>query len=237
MIRGILLTIIMTASAHAQTADQKQDPATRVSALIRQALTEKIAGAEIKIPSLQNLFARPPMSEFFEIKQVRLTEDRASGVAVFEVQGTTAEHMDMEEVVQTPYQAWKKVPVAVRRIYPNTKLKNEDFKVERVNVATGLAREYRGVMVPEETRFDGLQSKQTILESQYVVNNAIERQPDVKRGDTVKLELVSGDLILTTQAEVQEPALVGDRVRVITIKNKRELTGKVRADRTVEVAL
>ena len=237
MIREIVLTLLMATSAFAETANESTGIPHRLSSLIRTSLTEKIAGSEIKIPSLQKLFSHPPMSDFTEIKTVRLIEDKTNGIAVFEVEGTTADQSELKEVIQTPYEAWKKVPVAIRRIYPNSRLKNTDFKIDTVNVASGLAREYRGVMLPPETKFDSLQSKQTILENQYVVSSAIERQPDVKRGETVKLELISGDLTLTTQAEVQEPALIGDRVKVITVKTKKELTGLVKEDHTVEVVL
>lgn len=234
MIREILFSLIITSSAFG-SADL--DVSHRLSSLIRTSLTEKIAGAEIKIPSLEKLFSKAPMSEFAEIKEVRLTEDKVNGVAVFEVVGLSKDRTDLKEVIQTPYEAWKKVPVAIKRIYPNSRLKNEDFKIQVMNVASGQAREYRGVMVDASTNFNSLQSKQSILENQFVLSSAIERQPDLRRGDTVKLELVSGDLTLTTEAQVQEPALVGESVRVITLKTKKEITGRVRADHSVEVIL
>jgi flagella basal body P-ring formation protein FlgA len=134
-------------------------------------------------------------------------------------------------------EAWKRVPIATHRIFPNTRIKDEDFKISEVNVATGVAREYRGVMLPADTVFTKLQTKQTILEGQYVVTSAIQQTPDLRKGDTVKLELISGDLTLTTQAVTEEPGQVGSQVRVMTTKTKRELMGLVKADHSVEVNL
>jgi flagella basal body P-ring formation protein FlgA len=53
----------------------------------------------------------------------------------------------------------------------------------------------------------------------------------------VKLELVSGELSLTTQGILQEAGSVGDHVRVLTVKTKREITGIVKNDHSVEVNL
>jgi flagella basal body P-ring formation protein FlgA len=237
VIREIALILIFATTAIAEPVRDGSSLSDRLSTLIRVALTEKIAGAEIRIPALGKLFSKAPMSEFAEIKKIHLLEDRANGTALFEVLGVSQDQRDLREVVQTPYEAWKRAAVAVRRIYPNTKLRNEDFRIQEVNVATGVPREFRGVMLPPETKFDGLQTKQSILENQFAIVSAIERQPDIRKGDTVKLELSSGDLTLTTQALVEESALVGERVRVMTLKSKKEIIGRVKPDHSVEVAL
>ncbi len=238
MIRGFLIiTTLFISSAFAETQSEEISLSSRLSSLLRTTLTEKIAGAEIKLPSLQKLIHQAPMSNFVEFKTARLKEDRPNGVALFEVIGTNADNQEITETIQTPYEAWKKVPIALHRVYPNAKLKNEDFKVQEINVASGVAREYRGVMVASDTVFTNLQSRQTILEGQYVVSSAIQRQPDVRKGDTVKLELISGDLSLTTQGVVEEEGYVGGQVRVMTAKTKREITGKVKEDHSVEVNL
>jgi flagella basal body P-ring formation protein FlgA len=237
LIRFLILTTFMATSVFAESATRGLSPSEHLSSLIRMSLTEKIAGTEVRIPSLEKLMAVAPMANYSEIKSVRLVVDRANGVAQFEVIGSTSEGKELVEVIQTPYEAWKKVPVATHRIFPNSKLKTEDFKIEEVNVATGSAREFRGVMLPADTNLNELQSKQTILEGQYVVSSAIQKTPDLRKGDTVKLELISGDLTLTTQAVVEESGTVGSQVRVMTTKTKRELMGLVKADHSVELTL
>ena len=211
--------------------------AARMTDIVKKLLEERIPGAEIRLPSLDKLAAQPAITAFSEIRSARIVEDRPNGSVLVELSGTDGESAGKTEMIQTPYQAWKKVPMAVRRIYPNTRLKSEDFKTVEINIASGSAREYRGVMMPAETEFNGLQSRQTILENQYVVSTAVQKQPDLRKGDTVKLLLTSGGLELATQATAEEPASVGDRIRVLTVKGKREMVGKVNEDRNVEVSL
>jgi flagella basal body P-ring formation protein FlgA len=238
LIRFLILTTFIATSVFAAETDSQTLSATeRLSSLIRVNLMQKIQGAEVRIPSLDKLMNTPPMSNFAEVRTIRLVTDKSTGVAQFEVIGTNSDGKEIVETIQTPYEAWKKVPVATHRIYPNSKLKNEDFKVQDVNVASGVAREFRGVMMPEDTNFNQLQTKQTILEGQYVVTSAIQRTPDLRKGDTVRLELNSGDLSLTTQAVTEEAGSVGSQVRVMTTKTKRELTGMIKEDHSVEVNL
>jgi flagella basal body P-ring formation protein FlgA len=237
LIRILFLSLFITHAVFAGALGETQNTSSRLSELIRASLTEKIADAEIRIPSLSHLMEAPQMSRFAAIQSVHLVVDKAAGIAQFEVLGTTEDGADASETIQTPYEAWKKVPVATHRIYPNTKLKSEDFKLLEVNVASGAPREFRGVMLSADTRFDSLETKQTILEGQYATSSAVTKSPDLRKGDSVKLELISGDLTLTTQAIVEEPASVGDHIRIMTNKTKRELMGIVRADHSVEVSL
>ena len=238
MIREILIiSNLFSAASFAASSGDSKSLSTVLSTLVRASLTEKIADAEIRIPSMVKLLAQKPMSDFSQISRVTLISEKPTGVAVFEVAGQDGDQHELTQTIQTPFEAWKKVPVAKHRIYPNAVLKNDDFRVQVVNVAKNPAREYRGVMVQANTNFDGQQSKQTILENQYVVDSAIQKQPDVRKGDTVKLELISGDLTLTTQAVTEEAGSIGGQIRVITAKTKREIIGRVKADRSVEVIL
>ena len=231
MNRNLILAIFVIAfssnSAHAL------NDATLLSSRINKILSEKNPNAEIKIPNLEKLVKSPEIAAISSLSDIRLVEDRSNGTAVFEL--TSSDGSSTK--IQTPYQAWVRVPVATHRIYPNTKLKKEDFKISAINVATGVAHDYRGAMIGSEVKLDQMESKQTILEGQFVVINAVQRLPDVRKGDMVKLELSSGDLTLTTAAVIQENAAIGERVHVLTAKTKREMIGKVLEDHSVEVSL
>ena len=222
-------------SALAETASRA--PSERLSDLIRASLTEKIADSEIRLPSLEKICAREPLNGFASFERARLVEDRPNGTALFEVSGRTTEGLERAELVQTPYSAWKKVVVATKRLYPNARIQERDFKVVEMDVAAGPIREYRGILVSPDANLTRLQTRQTILENQYVTTTAVEQQPDVRRGDTVRLDLVSGDLTLSTQATASENASIGDRIRVSTWKTKKEVVGTVRDDHSVEVKL
>ena len=211
--------------------------AEQLNQKFKAALEERIPGAEIRLPSLEKICSEAPLVNYTGISKVRLVEDRAHGIALFEVSGLSSGGGDRTDLVQTPYSAWKRVLTAAHRIYPNTKLKNEDFKIQEVNVASGSPREYRGIMLPAETEMTGKQSRQTILENHFVTETAIEKQPELRKGDMVRLDLTSGDLTLSTQATASEPGSVGDRIRVITQKSKKEVVGTVREDHSVEARL
>jgi flagella basal body P-ring formation protein FlgA len=200
-------------------------------------LQKTIPNARIQLPSLKKVTQQPPLSQIAQLLTVRLVEDRTIGVAIFEVSGTTSEGAAIVQNLQTPYEAWLDVPVATRRIYPNTKIKEEDYAVRPVNVASGLPREYRGIILTDSRGLERVESRQTILEGHYFTRTAIQKQPDLRRGEMVKLELVSGDMSLITQGVVQESASVGDRVRVLTLKTKKELSGELKSNHVVEVKL
>ncbi len=212
-------------------------PSARLASLMRASLSAVIPEASLAIPSLEQTCSSPPLSMFERFDRVRLIEDRPNGSALFEVTGRTSAGLEKIELVQTPYSAWKKVLVPTRRIYPNTRLQEADFRITEMNVATGAIREYRGALLSAEAPLARLQTKQTLLEGRFVTTASVERQPDVRRGDTVRLDLVSGDLSLSTQATASENGSVGDRIRVMAPKTKKEVVGIVREDHSVEVAL
>lgn len=233
----VVLSVGISLSSVAHAADLSPTLAEQISTRISTQLSDRIPNATIGIPNLSTLAAQSPLSEIETLSDVRFIEDKANGVVIAEVIGTTEGGREIRQVIQTPYEAWVETPVAIQRIYPNSRLKAEDFKISKINVASGMPREYRGVMLAADVDLSKMESRQTILENQFVTRNAVQKQPDVRKGEMVKLELISGDLTLITQAIVQEPASIGDRVHVLTLKTKKEIVGKVRADHSVEVNL
>lgn len=219
--------------AFTSTSSYGLDDANLLSSRIHKILSDKIPYAEIRIPNLEKLVKSSEISAISELSSVRLLEDRDNGVALLELNSTDGNTVK----IQTPYQALVNAPIAVRRIYPNTKLKREDFKVEALNVAAGTARAYRGAIILDLSKLEQMETRQSIMEGQFVVSNAVQKQPDVRKGETVKLELNSGELSLITAAVVQENGSVGDRVHVITAKTKKDVVGKIREDRSIEVTL
>ena len=232
-----VMAIFLLSQVEGFAAELSSSLSDELSSKISQQLSDKIPNSRIKIPSLSHLTSLSPLSEIVVLNATRFIEDKPSGIAVIEVMGTTEGGREVRQIIQTPYEAWVDVPTANKRIFPNSKLKSEDFKVDAVNVATGMAREYRGILVDAKTDFDKMESRQTILEGQLVTRTSIQKQPDVRKGEMVKLELLSGDLSLVTQAIAQEPGAIGDRVRVLTLKTKKEIVGKIRADHSIEVNL
>ena len=69
------------------------------------------------------------------------------------------------------------------------------------------------------------------------LQTAVERVPDVRRGDTVKIRVISGDLKLLTLGIAQENGLTGSKVRVVSRTTNQELVGQLKQDGVVEVKL
>ncbi len=227
-----LLSIVIAFSVFTSNAHALKD-ADLLSTQIKKTLIEKFPNSEIRLPNLDKLATSPEVSSIREIVQIRVVEERSNGVAVLELIGTDGENVR----IQTPFQALMKAPIAIHRIYPNSKIKKEDIKIDVLNVAMSPAKEYRGAIIFDEKKIENSEAKQTILEGQFIVSSAIQRTPDLRKGEMVRLEMSSGELSLTTAATVLENASIGENVHVLTAKTKKEVMGKVRADHSVEVNL
>lgn len=135
------------------------------------------------------------------------------------------------------FSAWRPARVAVKRVHPGEKIQAEQFINREVNVATGTARELRGLILDPELGIASLEARQSVLEGQMLLTSAVQKIPDVRRGDMVQVRLVSNGLSLSTQGRAEEPAYTGSQVRVTASKAKRELVGKLLDSGIVEVKL
>jgi flagella basal body P-ring formation protein FlgA len=169
-----------------------------------------------------------------KITSVSVLSQTAKGEAFFVARGET-----LNEYAEgwVPFAAWVQAQVALRRVLPGERLGSDMFVAQDVNTSSGPAYEYRGVLLPQEQKVSGLEARQTILEGQYLLSSAVQRVPDVRRGDAVKIHLTAGELKLSTMGIAEEPAYLNGRVRVLSGKNKRELVGELHDDGVVEVRL
>ncbi len=163
---------------------------------------------------------------------VRVTGESPKGEIQFEIYGSEG-----RESGTVAYSAYKKAWLAQRRIQPLEPLRSQDFMISEVEVSRGQLRELRGVILEPGAPLEKLESRQTLLEGQPVLSTAVQQQPAVKRGSSIRVELVTGDITLSTQATALENGLTGKNVRIMTDKQKRELVGRLREDGVVEVAL
>jgi flagella basal body P-ring formation protein FlgA len=111
------------------------------------------------------------------------------------------------------------------------------MKLQEVNVASGLAHEYRGILLSSAEDLSRLEARQTLLEGGVVTATAVRRIPDLRRGDAVRIEVISGDVHLSAPALALEPGVINQKIKVQTLKTKRELVGLLRSGGTVEVRL
>ena len=135
------------------------------------------------------------------------------------------------------FSALRSAWIPSRRIQPSEPLQLSDFSRREVDVARSPIRESRGILLDVAADLEKLEARQTLLEGSPVTSTAVQLQPAVKRGASLRVEITSGEIILTTQGTAMENGITGTNLRIITDKQKRELVGKLRADGVVEVSL
>jgi flagella basal body P-ring formation protein FlgA len=167
------------------------------------------------------------------IRRVQLIKEVGQGSAEFLIEDQSG----AQQVTQIRFSARISTFVAQRKIRPLEKLSADDFMLQSIDVAQGLAHEYRAMMLPPDAELSKFEARQTILQGQYPLSSGIQRIPDIKRGDTVRVTLLSGEIELSTSGIAQEPAYYDAPVRVLTQKTKKELMGKLLPNGSVEVRL
>jgi flagella basal body P-ring formation protein FlgA len=120
---------------------------------------------------------------------------------------------------------------------PGDSISDSQFTVQEIDIASGLNREIRGLILSPTANLARLETRQTILEGQPLLSSQVRKMPDVRSGDAVRIELVSGSLTLTTLGTVSEPGFLNEQIHVMSQKTKRELIGTLLPDHVVEVKL
>ena len=233
----ILVAELSFAQAHSQPQAQAQISGDPVEQALKQELSKRYLGARVELSGpIRWLKGSAPEDP----EKVSIISENARGEIRFGMTGTGSDMLAYSEgvvAITAMVPAW----VASRRVYPGEKLSNGTFQVQDVNVAASPAREYRGVMVsPAEVRekdLRSLESRQTILEGLFLMSTAVQKVPDVRRGDAVTILIESGGLKLSTAGIAQEAAYLNGPVRVLTQKSKRELLGSLKSSGEVEVRL
>jgi flagella basal body P-ring formation protein FlgA len=166
--------------------------------------------------------------------RVSLLGETSRGEAMFAV--VDAEGARTAEGWAT-FSAWQPARVAVKRVLPGQRLQADQFVSREINVASGTAHEVRGLILDPEASVGNLESRQSVLEGQMLLSSAVQRVPDVRRGDAVTVHLISNGLSLSTQGQAQESAYKGSQVKISASRSKRELVGTLTENGIVEVKL
>jgi flagella basal body P-ring formation protein FlgA len=203
----------------------------QLSGMLRREISKQYPGANIGIEKDFH-WTRGQLPENFE--NVSIQGESARGELMFAVTNTDTQR---ESTGWVGFSAWVPAWVAVHRVHPGEKLTSEMFTRRDINVATGQAREYRGVILEPETRLAGLEARQSVLEGQFLTSSAVQRTPDIRRGDAVRVQLISNGLSLSTLGTAEESAYIDGNVRIMASKTKRELLGKLLPGGIVEVKL
>lgn len=242
--RFIILTVLFSAGVTAALVTEgRADPAAQHSAYspqivsrLKSAISSQLGmsfrqfnNPRIELGEIRLLSGTLPAS----IQSVQLLSENSRGQAQFAVFGSDQSSAQ----IVADYAAWIQVRVAARRIAPGERLTADEFNTQETDVATGMPYELRGVLLSSREDVSNLQTRQTILPGQFLVANAVERVPDVRRGDSVRIHLVTGDLSLSTLGTASEPGYANSTIRVVTNSTHRALTGVLQPGGVVEVKL
>ncbi len=201
---------------------------------IVRVIQDRYPGAEIQVSENTFRWRADPIEN---ITQAQIQNEIEPGVLLIRVSGTDNSGTQSSTLVEVPHQAWLRVPHATRRIQPKERITQDLVRFDRVDVTQAPYSAQRGILIHDEKWLKKAESRYTILEGSPLVANAIQDAPDVLRGDGVKILLQSGELILSIQGTSLDSVRVGERIRTLTTKGKKEFTGTLTAPDTVEVKL
>ena len=221
---SFLVTVLSVAYAY------DSDP---ISASITSELAKRFPNARVELTEDLHWTSSQPEGQLVSI---RVGDENARAQVGFTIE-THDDQGTHHGYGYATFAAWFPARMAVRRVMPGEKLQNDQFETREINVASGTEREFRGVILDQKTDITHLQARQTLIEGQPLLSSAVERVPDVRRGDSVRVKIISNGLTLSAQAIASEPGYLNNTVRVLTAQTKRELSGKLVSSGVVEVKL
>ncbi|MFZ9594997.1 MAG: flagellar basal body P-ring formation chaperone FlgA [Bdellovibrionia bacterium] len=228
-LKGSIVGLCFSLSGPSALASPNLSP-LRVLENLRAQLSSQMGHAEVKFPK-DIVWQGSKEPRFYG--EILIQSEGPPGTVHFSVVGDQGQRAQGS----LTYEAWVPAKIAVRRIRPGEVLKEDLFVNRKINVASGLAGEYRGVLFSPERELSELEMTQTLLEGQFLTTPAVRAVPAVRRGDVVRIQLMKEGLVLTTSGIAQEPGYVHQPIRVLTSKTKKELLGQLLPDAKVEVKL
>ncbi len=206
-------------------------PKSNFHSVLRSSISKIYSGAEIKFSGrVQWVRGEEPKL----LNSIDLLGDDGRGNMHFLAKGSVNE---FESEGWVKFSAWVPTKIPLKRIRPGEALHEDMFVVQAVEVSTGLAHEYRGVLVSDKIEVAGLEAIQTILEGQFLTTVSVQKIPDLRRGDLVKIEMNSSGMVLSLPGVAEEPGYNLKKIRVMTSKSKRQLSGILHSGGVVEVQL
>jgi flagella basal body P-ring formation protein FlgA len=240
---GTLLFIVFIATIVSVAYADIPGPEARVTAQVRDELSKRYPGARVELTSAvqwlmiggattQNA-ANLPQGEIISI---RVGDENARGEVPFSVQSRDDAGVRLSWG-RLSFAAFVPARIAARRLQPGEVVLPSGFIAQDVNVAYGQNHEIRGLIMPSSDPLTRLETRQTVLEGQPLLSSEVERVPDIRRGDSVRIELVSGSLTLSTLGTASEPGYLAGQIHVVSQKTKRELIGTLMDGGIVRVRL
>ncbi len=236
----ILLSSIGIADASIRLSDSNEKQyLNQIEDKILTQIAKQFRGAKIKCAEsctarIQNSFLK---NQKIKLSSIRFDHDAGDGRAYLDAVWIDKYGKERNMKFGVPFHAWKTVPIAKQKISPRETLEHSQFRFEEIDIAKGLGRQYRNLILSSDSKFNELEAKNTILAGHFPLLNGVQRIPLVRRGDLIKIILKSSGLKLLTSGTALKEAYAGQKISVLTRKNKRKFSGILRKDGSVEVKL
>ena len=127
---------------------------------------------------------------------------------------------------------WRDVPVARSPLARGESLKNADVTLERRDILL-----QRDVLLNYPPTDDTLELAENVKPETPLSNHSVRVRPLILRGHVVDGVFQDGALSISLKVETLEDGRLGQTVRVLNPKTKRELYGKVQNDQTILISL
>ena len=177
------------------------------------------------------------VSDSFEIQKVELGAENGRGEVAYTADLVSAAGESQKLSGFVKFSAWMPARVVTRRVLPGQKVMEDAVETKEVLVSQAPLREMKGLILDPSIPLERIEARQTLLEGQPILSSAVQKSPDVRRGDAIRVEIRSNSLSVMTSGIVEEPAYLQGQVRVMTGKSKREMQGRLISSDLVEVKL
>jgi flagellar basal body P-ring formation protein FlgA len=127
---------------------------------------------------------------------------------------------------------WKQIPVAHSRLERGQLLRDADVTMERRDV---LAAHDVVLAIPADN--DSLALTEAVSVGMPIPNRVVHPRAVIKRGQIVDAVYEEGALRISLKVESLEDGALGQTVRVVNPKTRRELYGKVLNEETINITL
>ncbi len=135
------------------------------------------------------------------------------------------------------HKALRKGLVAKRRYRPGETLISEDFDLQEIDVAQYLPFEAKQEYLSGPIENAAYEAYATILEGRPLLSQNVKAAPKIRKGDRVRIEVISGGVVLEAAGVAQEMGYVAQPMKVKLPLGQKELTGLVTKDGRVQVGL
>ncbi|MFT5444343.1 MAG: flagella basal body P-ring formation protein FlgA [Myxococcota bacterium] len=140
------------------------------------------------------------------------------------------EHEVRRSVVTASLLSITSVLVASRSLGRGEVVQEGDFRRERRDVSV-----LRGGVITRESQLVGMRVRSSVKAGRIWQTRHLESMPTVKRGEQVRLRLITGGLQIDGSGKAGEDGRAGDWIRVLNAASMRYVTGQVDEEGTVYV--